>query len=893
MLVTEFYDGQGLGNQLWCYVTTRVIAQDRGYSFGIMAPQKFKGKDFLHLDFGETVIGGEGPEGGPPTKLPQGIDRYYAERKIIHPLDDSDIRIFDDSLAHVADNTKIDGCMQDEQYIAHRKDEVRKWLTIQKKYDCFDFADDNTCIINFRGSGYVYDHDTFLPKKYWHDAMAHMLTINPKFHFVVITEDVSTAKLFFPELPVFHFSIGKDYGIIKNAHYIILSNSSFAWFPTWLNENLKFCIAPKYWARHNVSDGYWSLGYSITDGWMYLDREGTLSDSSTCKKELASYMAAHQDYYLPTTIKKNFLVVSNHNHDVGWVKDYTTNYLVYDRSDTDNNAKKLDPTKVRRSPNIGYNLYDYFTFIIDHYDNLPDTTLFVKGNIFPRHITKEYFDRVANNEYFTPLEDYHMHKEKWPAGLFSSDGGFSQRNDDQYLKTQSLRYFFSYNDFIRFCFKNPLIPRYIRFAPGANYIVPKANILKLPKQVYENLRTFISYCPLPGEAHIIERALYTLWTAPFTLNRKILAPVDLATLPHNTVKNHSTYLKKHIIALVRLLPHPIASKLFSGKHLFSHITRGANYRFRTLITEAHKQLSEYNSKRNWASPQKIAEHRKTIHIYDIFTFFNELDMLEIRLAILDAYVDYFVLVEATETFSGNKKPLYYEEHKARFKKWEHKIIHYVTTDTPKDALDLRDRITKKNLTPLEKETLQHTLTSDNIAPGAVHWLKEFYQKESIKKALTNLRDDDICFVSDVDEIWNPAVLIDYTKDDIFRLRQTVYSYYLNNRSNEPWAGTLVTKYKNIRTACLNHLRTPRKTPYTYLKNGGWHFTNMGGADQIRKKLESYGHQEYNNPIIKSGIEDKIRTNKDFIGRNFTFKKDERDLPKYLLTNKEKYKTYFL
>ena len=87
-------------------------------------------------------------------------------------------------------------------------------------------------------------------------------------------------------------------------------------------------------------------------------------------------------------------------------------------------------------------------------------------------------------------------------------------------------------------------------------------------------------------------------------------------------------------------------------------------------------LSRYIN--NKFSKKNISEYRKTTKIYDIFTFFNELELLEIRLNILDKYVDYFVLVEATETFSGKPKKLYYEENKHLFKKFEHKIIHHIT-----------------------------------------------------------------------------------------------------------------------------------------------------------------------------------------------------------------------
>jgi hypothetical protein len=223
-------------------------------------------------------------------------------------------------------------------------------------------------------------------------------------------------------------------------------------------------------------------------------------------------------------IANNFLLVSKYNNDISWIKDFTDNYIVYDRSDTTDQNISID-NKVIHSKNIGYNLYDYFTYIIDNYDNLPDCVIFVKGNVFPRHVTKEFFEGIMNNDHFTPIEDPKMHKVKWPVSLFSSDGGYCEINNSWYTKHFETKYFNNYNDFIKFCFINPVIPRYVRFAPGANYIVPKENILKLPKQFYENLRFFISYTQLPGEAHIIERALYTFWTSNFEISDDMKKPI--------------------------------------------------------------------------------------------------------------------------------------------------------------------------------------------------------------------------------------------------------------------------------------------------------------------------------------------------------------------------------
>jgi beta-1,4-mannosyl-glycoprotein beta-1,4-N-acetylglucosaminyltransferase len=281
-------------------------------------------------------------------------------------------------------------------------------------------------------------------------------------------------------------------------------------------------------------------------------------------------------------------------------------------------------------------------------------------------------------------------------------------------------------------------------------------------------------------------------------------------------------------------------------------------------------------------------------VYDVFTFFNELDLLELRLEMMDSFVDKFVIIECIETFSGNKKPLYYEENKDRFKKYHHKIIHHITKDPPKSFDDLRERILDSNSDNLMKQICIQALTTSNVPPGELHWLKEFYQKENIRRALLGLEDDDICFIGDLDEIWNPD--LDYLTIDnhsIYKLKQLVYVGYLNNKSNEPWAGTLLTKYKNIKDSCLNHLRTRSKTNYVYIDNAGWHFSFMGGEDRIKLKIESYGHQEFNNDQVKSQVSKNLELGKDLLGRpEFYYTINESELPKYVIENKEKYKHLF-
>ncbi len=221
----------------------------------------------------------------------------------------------------------------------------------------------------------------------------------------------------------------------------------------------------------------------------------------------------------------NFIVISNYNNDISWVPNYTHDYIVCNRGER-KLPEAIEVTKCIQQPNVGYNLYDYFTYIVENYSNLPPCVVFIKGNIFPRHVSKEYFDTHIHTTVFTPLVDKSMIVENKPISFFDSKSGYSEVNNSWYCRHHELKYFYSYNDFLSFCYTNPTIPKYVSFAPGANYIVPRENILKLPEQFYKNLIHFISYTQLPGEAHIIERALYTLWTSSFEISKKMLVPYN-------------------------------------------------------------------------------------------------------------------------------------------------------------------------------------------------------------------------------------------------------------------------------------------------------------------------------------------------------------------------------
>lgn len=245
-------------------------------------------------------------------------------------------------------------------------------------------------------------------------------------------------------------------------------------------------------------------------------------------------------------------------------------------------------------------------------------------------------------------------------------------------------------------------------------------------------------------------------------------------------------------------------------------------------------------------------------VIDVVTYNGEKDMWDLRYNILKDYVDEFIVIEFDRAFSGSVKPFYGEG--------------VVKGDKVK-YIKVTDNVWHKYM-DLAK-------SSPNTV-GAAHWKEEFCQKEYIKDCITHLKDDDIVFVGDVDEIWEPGIMGIRGK-----LRLKVYTYFLNNRSSEQFYGTITYPYEHIKDECLNHLRSdsPKDDHYS-----GWHFTSMGGYEEVKRKLEnSYTRESYWTPQVEANLKTNVEGSRDFLGRGFTYWIDESEWPEYLKANKEKYK----
>ena len=264
-------------------------------------------------------------------------------------------------------------------------------------------------------------------------------------------------------------------------------------------------------------------------------------------------------------------------------------------------------------------------------------------------------------------------------------------------------------------------------------------------------------------------------------------------------------------------------------------------------------------------------------IYDCFMFFNELDLLEIRFEELNPYVDYFVLVESRQTHSREPKRLYFEENKNRFKKWDDKIIHIVM-DMPRftlfDKLLIKWQLRKPN----------KFLSNLALSHGFGRWKMEWAQRSAIGMGLRNAKGEDIILISDIDEIPDHHKLkeaISFAKSGgLVGFIQQTYMYYLNGKGETKGIGTKMCSYKSLKEKCNGDpqkLRIPSfftrtknkifgKAGYhgnvwnadlEVIRNGGWHFTFLGGAEAVKTKIKNYPHVE-NFSIKKDAKESKIR-----------------------------------
>lgn len=274
-------------------------------------------------------------------------------------------------------------------------------------------------------------------------------------------------------------------------------------------------------------------------------------------------------------------------------------------------------------------------------------------------------------------------------------------------------------------------------------------------------------------------------------------------------------------------------------------------------------------------------------IYDCFQFFNELDILKLRMNVLNDIVDRFVISESTVTFSGDSKPLYFTEHKEDYVEFADKIISNIVEDTPMDCST---------------------------------FVRDSHQKCAVARGLKDAKPDDIIIFSDVDEIPNPEaikwVLNNFDSTKIYALAQRNFYCYVDMEeksgnllsvtgefpgiegSERKWLGTKICSVSMLDKYTTEQLRNKElQDIMVRVPNGGWHFSYMGGnkkqstAKRVRYKIQSAAHQEYNKRRYLWNVSKNIKNHTDILGRDSDFEivPIDESYPEYLRTHIKEYK----
>ena len=292
-------------------------------------------------------------------------------------------------------------------------------------------------------------------------------------------------------------------------------------------------------------------------------------------------------------------------------------------------------------------------------------------------------------------------------------------------------------------------------------------------------------------------------------------------------------------------------------------------------------------------------------IFDCFMYFDEEQVLDLRLNVLNDFVDYFVIVESTQNHKGIKRELLFDQSK--FQKFKNKIIYLVYDEIPKNVETISD-----NEDENEKDR--------KYIMNAVY--RENSQRNFITKGLQKADENDLILVSDVDEIPKLNSLnLSKIDNKILIFKQDMFYYKFNLAiPNFKWSGTKGVKKKNLKSPqWLRNIKDRKyaffridtffsEKKYTNIKiisDGGWHFSNIKNAKMIEHKLKSYlHHREFDQVSLSVDEIDNLIKNKKAIYDLRVDKKVNKvgngvvlnnynlnKLPKYINENLDKYKIW--
>lgn len=250
-------------------------------------------------------------------------------------------------------------------------------------------------------------------------------------------------------------------------------------------------------------------------------------------------------------------------------------------------------------------------------------------------------------------------------------------------------------------------------------------------------------------------------------------------------------------------------------------------------------------------------------VVDCFKFCHELDILELRLKILEGVVDHFVITEAPVTHSNKPKPLFFEQNKARFSRWSNKIRHVIVDDMPRDEASNFDR--------------------------------DRYQMNSVFRGVPSLQSSDVLIIGDLDEIPKPEAIRQYrTEMGIIGFQCYNAFFFLNCEAHQvQWCNPKIVSYGIAKRLSPSGIRDYAADIWGhFMPNSGWHFSYCGGFKQFEYKLQAYSHAPdvpdkwKDEKVIRWVMKDPQVRGESVLGRPLRIRRIDESFPDYVRNNQK-------
>lgn len=276
MININLHSGQGLGNQLWVIASGYCLSLKKDTTLQIFSNQFFKGKEIFDFSYCfNTNIYKKACN-----------DKTFNEEMYFYKKENCYVFTYDQKILDFDnENIHLEGNFQSTKYFFNFENELRMFFNPLTRIKNLSKQFNNKGILNIRGGEYKRSN-VILPKSYWHGAYKHLSNLHNKSDIICVTDDYKYAKSIFPDLEIISNSIPNCFAALLGCKNICVSNSSFSFFPLFLNKNVKNVFAPYQWARFNNQENLWLNPCNFYENWKWLNSNNTIVSIENCLKNI-------------------------------------------------------------------------------------------------------------------------------------------------------------------------------------------------------------------------------------------------------------------------------------------------------------------------------------------------------------------------------------------------------------------------------------------------------------------------------------------------------------------------------------------------------------------------------------------------------------------------------